>query len=54
MAAAERQAAENGTGYKPRSGKQNAQIGLRGFTQVGGVISGPFVYPAVLRHAYPF
>eukprot|EP00903_Cladosiphon_okamuranus_P017896 g16469.t1 len=32
MAAAQREAAE-ASGFKPRSGKQNAQIGLRGFTQ---------------------
>lgn len=33
MAAAQREAVE-ASGFKPRSGKQNAQIGLKGFTQV--------------------
>jgi len=33
MAAAQREAVE-ANGFKPRSGKQNAQIGLKGFTQV--------------------
>lgn len=35
MAAAQREAVD-ASGFKPRSGKQNAQIGLKGFTQVGG------------------
>lgn len=34
MAAAQRDAAESGMGYKPRTGRENAQIGLKGFTQV--------------------
>lgn len=33
MAEAQREAVE-ASGFKPRSGKQNAQIGLKGFTQV--------------------
>lgn len=33
MAAAQREAVD-ASGFKPRSGKQNAQIGLKGFTQV--------------------
>lgn len=34
MAAAQREAEMSGNGYKPRTGRENAQIGLKGFTQV--------------------
>lgn len=33
MAEAQRQAESAGGGYKPRTGRENAQIGLKGFTQ---------------------
>ncbi|CAM9328844.1 unnamed protein product [Ascophyllum nodosum] len=33
MAAARQQAAEKGTGYKPKTGQENAKIGLKGFAQ---------------------